>query len=273
MAAHSLIPDLFVIGAMKGGTSTLYRNVLVHEEIDRTRRKEVNFFLKDEPVAILESRYKNQFDRPELIKCDVSPKYSQYHSHAGVAERIFQANAAAKIIYIVRDPVDRAISHLHHNLLRDRYKEKEMESEIRRNPDYIMVSKYFEQVSLYLQCFPKNQIMVVMLEELITRPDAFIAKLGAFIGVNSPLTFKKQKFNVSERRYKIKYYDFVHDHIRSGPLIKLYHYFWLFMNVKCGKPELSQQARNFLYDALKDDVGRLVDNFGLDVNLWPNFSK
>jgi hypothetical protein len=271
MKEYPLIPDIFVIGAMKGGTSTLHRNILVHPAICRTRKKEVNFFLNDEPAVKTENRYRNQFANPDLIKCDVSPKYSQDHNHPGVAARIFRANPAARIIYIIRDPVERAISHLHHNLLRDRYNQEDVEGELRSNPDYIMVSQYYHQISRYLDVFPRNQVSIFQLEELVNSPDVFCGRMSDFLELNEPLENKTRKFNVSERRYKIKYYDFVHNHISSPRLIKLYHYFWLFMNLKAPKPDLSRETRAYLRSALQDDVNLLASEFQIDLRLWPNF--
>jgi Sulfotransferase domain len=267
----SYIPDLFVIGAMKGGTSTLFRNVLVNPAICRTRFKEVNFFLDEQSLAELEKKYRPQFAQPELVKCDVSPKYSQHHNHPDVASRIYAANPRARIIYIVRDPVERIVSHLHHNLLRDRFNASNAEKEVRANPDYVMVSKYFYQLSHYLKVFPREQVLVVALEELITNPDVFCQRLGRFLDIPS-IEYKNKRFNVSERRYQIRFYDFVHNRIKARRLIKLYHYFWLAMNIQPKKPVLSSETIAYLRKELASDVDSLVRDFQIDRTLWKNFN-
>ncbi|MEZ4972121.1 MAG: sulfotransferase domain-containing protein [Cyclobacteriaceae bacterium] len=265
-------PDVFVIGAMKAGTSTLFRNILVHPKIDRTRSKEVNFFLEDHTQQDLDRLYKMEFRHPDLLKCDVSPKYSQCHKYKGVAARIYKANPKAKIVYLIRDPIKRVESHLHHNLLRDRYSSIDLHEEINNKNDYIQCSKYHFQISEYLQFFPASQILVLMLEELALRPDVFCQRLGKFLGLTFP-AYQPNEFNVSERRYQIKYYDWVHQYITWKPMIKFYHYFWLMMNVKPERPVLSEEMIERLKMVFREDVNRLADQFALDLNLWPNFAR
>lgn len=266
-------PDFFVIGAMKAGTSTLHRNVLVHPEICLTRDKEVNYFLTDLPRRILQEKYRNQFERPQLLKGDVSPSYSKSHLYPGVAERIFSAQPEAKIIFITRDPLQRIQSHLYHNLLRHRFDAAKVEREVFENPDYIMSSSYHFQIRQYLNHFRRTQVLVVTLEELITKPSFFYQKVMNFLGL-SPAEFSAdRKFNISEKRYQIKHHDFVHKHIRSRQLLKLYHLFWYFRGIRPSVPVLSESIRKTLVDRLAPDTLAFAKEFDLDLNSWPNFSE
>ena len=267
----TFIPDLFVIGAMKAGTSTLFRNILDHPAICRTASKEVNLFLKDYSLQQLNTLYTRQFQNPSLLKCDTSPRYSQHHNYPGVARRIYEANSQAKIMYITRDPIHRIVSHLQHNQLRDRYEESQLENEVMQNPDYLLCSKYDDQISEYLNVFPQGQILVLVLEELNTNPRLFCNRLGSFLGIPFP-EYQDRKFNVSEGRYKIKYYDWVHNHIHIQPILKLYHFFWLMINIRPDKPVLSDDIKSLLRHELESDVKRFVTRFNLDINLWPNFA-
>jgi hypothetical protein len=265
------IPNLFVIGAMKAGTSTLYRNILVNEKIERTRKKEVNFFLDDRSLAEMESLYSSQFVNKDLIRCDVSPKYSQSHVHPDVARRIARFNPTARIVYITRDPVERIISHLHHNLLRDRFKLKEVDQEVLANPDYLLTSSYFFQISKYLEHFSADQILVLQLEELKKDPALFCNRVSQFLGVPEIIN-REKKFNVSESRYQIKFYDFIHRNVGVSLFLKIYHYFWYFVNIRPPRPILSSDTTLQLRQTLQPDVDNLSQLFGINLQLWKNFA-
>lgn len=266
-------PDFFVIGAMKAGTSTLHRSVLVHPDICLTRDKEVNLFLTDMPREILLQKYQNQFEKPQLLKGDVSPSYAKSHWYPGVPGRIFSARPDAKIIFITRDPLQRIQSHLYHNLLRHRFNAKKVDSEVLDNPDYVLSSSYYYQIQQYLNYFPRNQVLVVTLEELIAKPITFYEKIMYFLDL-SPAAFSgDRKFNTSEKRYQIKYHDFVHKHFKSRKLLKLYHLFWYFRSIRPSVPILSADTRTLLIDRLRPDTLAFARDFDLDLNSWTNFAK
>lgn len=266
----NFIPDLFVIGAMKAGTTTMHNSILKHPQICLTRTKEVNFFLKDYSLRKLEFLYEKEINNASLIKADVSPAYAKRHLYPQVAERIFNANPTAKIILMTRDPLERIISHLHHNLLRDRFSIKDIEKEVRVNPDYLYTSSYYYQLSQYLEYFPKENILVLLMEDLWKRPEVVIVRLSDFLGV-SRITYSNEKSYSSETRFKIKFYDPVHAILGEGKLVKLYHYFWYFVNQRVKKPQLKEETRQSLITELRPDVDQLASFFSLDISPWLNF--
>jgi hypothetical protein len=127
----SFIPDVFVIGATKAGTSTFWKVASEHPEIAATRSKEVNYFIMDYSIDQLE------------IKMDVSPAYSRRHPFPGVAKRIYEANRSAKIIYLVRNPIKRIISHIHHNMYRHRIRKYDLNRVVLEAREYICTSQLF----------------------------------------------------------------------------------------------------------------------------------
>ena len=266
------IPDFIVIGAMKAGTSTLFRDFFVNPEIERTRGKEVNFLLKDYSFEKINQLYKEQYVNYDLLKCDVSPKYSQFHNYNGVPERLFRFNPKAKIIYITRDPIERIISHLHHNLLRDRFSAQDVNREVLENKDYVLCSNYQLQIGKFLEYFPKEQILVLMLEEIKSDPTTFCKRLNTFLGTHS-ITHTGKRFNVSENRYKIVGHDVAHRWIKSGPLRRLYHAFWYMINLNVPKPELTGETKEVLRKTLLEPTKAFADSFSLDMSHWKNFAK
>ena len=268
----SYIPDFIVIGAMKAGTSTLFRDFFVNPAIERTRGKEVNFLLKDSSFENINQLYKNQYTNYDLLKCDVSPKYSQFHNYPGVPERIFGLNPKAKIIYITRDPIERIISHLHHNLLRDRFPAGDVKAEALKNKDYTLCSNYQFQINKFLEYFPKEQILVLMLEEIKSDPNTFCRRLNTFLGIDS-ISHTGKRFNVSENRYKIIGHDAVHRRVKNGTLIRLYHAFWYLIHLNVSKPQLTEDTIEILRQSLDEPTQAFADAFQLDISHWKNFSK
>lgn len=266
------LPDFVVIGAMKAGTSTLFLNLFDNPEIQRTKKKEVNFFLEDINLEQLNSKYRSQYSTAMPLKCDVSPKYSQRHSHSGVPAKIHKANPETKIIYITRDPIDRILSHLQHDLLRDRFDKKNINERVFAERDYIECSKYYHQIDAYLEFFSKESILVLMVEEIKADPQNFCKRINTFLGTQS-ITCSDRNYNVSEKRFKIFRYDQVNDLIRSRFLLKVYHRFCYTLNIKVEKPALTNDVKNRLIGELKDDTLSFVNEFGLDLGLWKNFKN
>jgi hypothetical protein len=269
MDSRKFIPDVFVIGAMKAATSTLFSDYLVGPDIERTRSKEVNILLQDLPLAEIEKLYSQQFKNHERLKCDVSPKYSQAHNHASVPERMFKANPRAKIIYITRDPIDRIVSHLHHNLLRNRFSEERVNEEVIRDPDYLLCSMYQFQIEQYLSYFQKENILVLTLEEMKADLGSFSRRLSSFLGV-ATITASGRGYNVSEQRYRIVGHDWVHQQTKNRQLLKLYHYIWYFIGLKVPKPRLSEEVISTLKSKLQEDTRAFARAFDLDISRWKN---
>ncbi len=110
------LPGFIVIGTQKGGTTALHNYLSIHPQLAPTTNKELNYFNSIADNRIKETDYHNLFPVKndkfcEKMSYDVSPAYML---DAGkVARNIFQYSAAIKIIALLRDPVERAISAWH----------------------------------------------------------------------------------------------------------------------------------------------------------------
>jgi hypothetical protein len=263
----SFIPDLFVIGAMKAGTSTVWKGAFENEKLSPSQNKEVNFFLDGSPDDKLETLYKGQFSKPDRIKIDVSPNYSRRHLFPGVADRIYRANPNAKILYLVRNPIDRIVSHLHHDMFRDRINKNTMNERLFQNEDYTKTSSYFFQLEDYLAFFKKSQILILQMERMKSDPEGFCSEFASFL--NLPyFKLPKKSYNLSGKRYLIKYHDAFHRYFPLAPLGNLYHYFWYVINIKVERPQLTSSQIKKIRDILEPDSIRLSNEFGIDIGNW-----
>lgn len=109
-------PNVVVIGAMRAGTTTLHQMLSHDPMVSVPAIKETDFFSSDR----VETRggwdwYASQFDKEKPVWCDICPRYAKRDLSPNVAERIASANPDARIIFIARDPVERAMSQYTHS--------------------------------------------------------------------------------------------------------------------------------------------------------------
>ena len=114
------LPTFLIIGTMKGGTTSLYRYLRQHPEVFMPERKELNFFVDEyagPPIDPPEERnwsrgitwYEHQFADAERERAvgEASANYSRHPTYPGVAERIAAVVPNVKLIYVMRNPIDR----------------------------------------------------------------------------------------------------------------------------------------------------------------------
>jgi hypothetical protein len=194
-----------VIGAQKCGTTSLHYYLDQHPEIAMSRKKELDFF-----SGVTWSRgvawYAEQFDAAAPVRGESSPSYTDYPMTAGVAERVHALVPDAKLIYLVRDPIERILSHYLHN--RSTGTERRTIEDALKHPadgTYITRSKYFMQLEQYLVFFPPSSILVVGQEELLRDRAATMREVFSFLGVEPSFyarRFERIMHPTSHRRGK-----------------------------------------------------------------------
>lgn len=101
-------PNLVVIGAAKCGTTSLHEYLNAHPQIAMSREKELDFFVAEKNWSRGLDWYEAQFeDAP--IRGESSVSYAAFPEYQGVPERIVRALPDARVIYLVRDPVERVV--------------------------------------------------------------------------------------------------------------------------------------------------------------------
>lgn len=224
------LPTFFIIGAPKCGTTSLHSYLDQHPQIGMSRRKETHFFVGPENIrqgiARVESleEYEELFDSDYAVRGEASPSYSAYPMHKGAPERIKGLVPDAKFIYLVRDPVDRTISHYTHRVALggERRSPQEALSDFSdTSSPYIYPSLYASQLDRYLRCFPRQRILVVDQRELLTNRREALREIFAFLSVDDTfdcLEFSDE-YGVSRQRriYPPGYTPFV-ERVAASPL-------------------------------------------------------
>jgi hypothetical protein len=267
------LPNLIVIGGLKCGTTSLHHYLSLHPEVSMSRPKELNFFVAELNWELGSEWYASHFERSAAVRGESSPHYTNLPRFTGVAERMQSVLGEARIVYMVRDPIDRMLSHYLHNVgggyddrtLADAFADPESA--------YVTRSRYFFQLEPYLEEFGPERIEIVGREELKRDRPGTMRRVFAFLGVDpdfSSQQFEREwetgtakgrgRFRLMDRAVRLpglravdRNFDRLPEPLR-----------WLVERVvhdpgagAAPKPEVPPPLRRQLADLFRDDVARL----------------
>lgn len=186
---NNMIPEFIIVGTMKSGTSTLRHYVSQHPEIYMPSG-EVHFFYEEGRGNWQKGLqwYKSQFQEasPDQITGEKTTTYSYLPD---TAERIHDILPDVKLIWIFRDPIDRAYSNYWHAVCGGAEPLGFAEA-VRREDErdiwkgYVRRSQYAEQVDRYLDHFDREQMHFCLFEDLKTEPESLLKQLFQFLDVD-----------------------------------------------------------------------------------------
>jgi hypothetical protein len=178
------LPNLIVIGSQKCGTSGLHHYLGLHPEISMSVPKELDFFVaeRNHPQGL--GWYRGHFDAQATVRGESSPNYTAFPQHVGVPERMHSIVPEARLVYMVRDPIDRIAAHWVHNFAKRREKGDLSATLMHRNTSYLARSHYYTQLRQFLRLYPAEQILVVEQEGLRNRRLETLRRVFEFVGVD-----------------------------------------------------------------------------------------
>lgn len=192
------LPNFIIIGAMKCATSSLYRYLDHHPSISMSRRKELNFFSKPSEWAKGVDWYRSWFDPSAPMRGEACPGYTNDPVWAGVAERMYGLVPDARLIYLVRDPLDRLKSHYRH-LAASRMEPPDLVATLESGDHSLLWrSLYAHQLEQYLPFYSLDRILVVQQETLLDQREAELERVFRFLGVDSE--FRSVRFHYRHHR-------------------------------------------------------------------------
>jgi hypothetical protein len=181
---------------MKCGTSALCRYLDLHPDIAMAPAKEVNFFFGGRDTADSSpatwrtgqwSRgtrwYAANFDATAPVRGEASPGYTS-PDHPHVARRMAATIPEARLVYLVRDPADRAVSHYEHHAREGAERRPLEEAVLDPDSQYLARSRYFERLAPFLEVFPSEQILVVVSERLLHDRRRQLERVFAHVGAD-----------------------------------------------------------------------------------------
>jgi hypothetical protein len=204
VVADRRLPTFIVIGAMKGGTTSLFHYLDEHPQVHMSPLKEVDFFVEESNWGRGFDWYARQFEGAGAATTaigEASTLYTKYPQYRGVPERIRQHLPDARLIYVVRDPIARLRSHYQHRTLIGSERRPIAEA-VAADPTYIDTSRYGMQLERYLEHFPREQIQIITSEDLRSRRAETLAAVFGFIGVDAsfvPPSIEQEFYKTEER--------------------------------------------------------------------------
>ena len=175
------LPNLIVVGAMKCGTTSLHEYLDLHPSIRMSRPKEVDFFSGNNSNQSLDW-YRALFDGSFEIRGESSQNYSKHHHphFAGAFARMSEIIPDVKLIYVVRDPIERYRSHILYNY----FIESEAAERFNHSSDhFVKTGLYHFQMMDMLKYFDLKQILVVDSSDLHQFRHETLNSIFSFLGV------------------------------------------------------------------------------------------
>jgi hypothetical protein len=176
-------PNFIIIGAMNTGTTSLHKYLSYHNDIFMSSPKELDFFNIDNNYNKGIAYYKSFFNSSKKRKGEASPNYTKTNSDV-VAKRMSKDFPNIKLIYIVRDPVDRFLSQCRYHNLDPNAMYKDYFGEKSFKYDIMISGKYGWHYERFLKYFKKEQILIIHNQDLLNSRRPTIEQVLKFLEVS-----------------------------------------------------------------------------------------
>lgn len=195
------LPNLIVVGAQKCGTSALHFYLGLHPEISMSSPKELNFFVLKRNWERGLDWYRRQFDPRVPVRGESSPNYTAYPLFQGVPRRMREVVPDAKLIYLVRDPLERIRAHWVHNVAQGRISPGA--KPLRPYGRYVARSRYHLQIRRFLHRYPREQVLILDQADLRDRRGETLREVFEFLGADPGFThpsFYREQHKTKRKR-------------------------------------------------------------------------
>jgi hypothetical protein len=264
----TFLPNLIIIGAPKCGTSSMHFYLGQHPQIYMSQPKELNFFQLEKNWDKGEMWYRSHFKKQAMIRGESSPMYSNAFEFSDVPERMHALIPDARLIYLMRDPIQRIISHHVHAAAVGLSSGSIEECLNSPNNNYVQYSQYYIQLKHYLKYFALSQICIITSEDLYISRYKTLQQIFRFLEVDPAYyssqftTLKNTYADISPKSAFARYLDSVTNHnirflipetMRSAIRKMIFSRF----KDRVAKPILNDRLKSQLMNFLKDDINQL----------------
>ena len=204
------MPDYCIIGAQKSGTTSLYSYLALHPQVRPSYVKEIHYY--NQHYIEGKKWYRAHFplgpvdrEKRDFITGEASAIYLY---DAESPARMFADVPEIKLMLVLRNPVDRAVSHYHHRVRSGRetrsfneafdsalLKMKAGDSVPGTETDYLRYGCYVEDIKHWLTIFPAEQLRVIQAETLFESPAPIFKEVSEFLGIDYLEPASSRKFN------------------------------------------------------------------------------
>lgn len=258
---------------MKCGTASLFKYLEAHPDTIASSVKETDFFCQRRTDEASLREYAGYFVGPGQVPFEASPCYAMRHIYPGVPEAIREVLPDVRLVYLVRDPIERIVSHYMHEVARGQ--QRLPLPQVLKNEDvlrsYVDTSRYSFQLKAYLECFDRRQILVVESERLAVDTLMVVNQVCAFVGLK-PMTddaVVASKYHVStSKRSPSVIEQALNARVENRLLQRLYRRALARFGTPVRRPELDEESRDKLRDFLIHDAAELRELTGCGFESW-----
>jgi len=283
--------DFFIVGAPKAGTTSLYHYLSEHPQVEMSSQKEPDYFsdkaINEQGMYYGKNRvntldkYESLFVQKEsVVYGEASVSYLFYEN---VAEDIKKYNPNAKIIIMLRNPIERAFSHYlmdyRLGLISDSFENIIAKKSKHKNAhlfyqQYIEVSKYATQIQRYLDFFEKENILFIDYEDFKKNVSKTVGKVYSFLNISAEFAADiNTKYNTFTMP-KNKGIRFIYSFVFLRKILTFLFPIYLVKNFRVllfktdKKPELLKETRSQLRIIFNDDIKKLEEVLAKNYSKW-----
>ena len=200
-------PDFVIIGAMKSATSSLQEQLDQLPGIFTTEPKEPNFFSNDEIYAKGFDWYSGLYNSAgeSDIKGEASTHYAKLPRYPETVGRLKRYAPSVKLIYVMRHPIDRLVSHYIHNWSMGFVpRKKGIEEALKDYENFVSYSQYALQLAPWFEAFGRESVLPVFFDRLLEKPQEELERICKFIDYSGRAVWQEDSSpsNVSSQRLR-----------------------------------------------------------------------
>jgi len=224
--------DFVIVGSAKCGTTSLHKylnkhpdiflpeNVGINDEtgfflsdtdqkIKSTSNQKIRQYLSDFPLySLITRRYKG-----EKLLGEETTDYTKFPYRDVNIEKMRNINPSMKIIFIIRDPIEKIESQYRHFLRHQKQlTDISFLKELENNDYYELSCKYYMQISAYIEAFGRKNVHVLLFEDLVASSKDSINNIFSFLGINT-LKLDESYFVKHNYNSEVKSEDYLFTHI------------------------------------------------------------
>ncbi|MBL7912849.1 MAG: sulfotransferase [Bacteroidia bacterium] len=297
-------PNFIIGGTSAGGTSFLTAGIINHPEIylPKEMRPEPHYFYKSWEYEKPFSYYEDKYFKDVKGQKAIGERSSSYMFGENVAERMYKHLPDIKLIFMLRNPIERAFANYRYTVL-EGLEELSFEEVLEREPERIKAQQgiwaeiqphnytgrgfYYEQLNKFMQYYPKEKMLILKSDAFGKNPVEDFKRVFRFLGVDenykvevppsfTSLSVKDNALQVKLRAYFQDRFDLFIETIRMKEDASIHiqneqdkkHYELMKSNLLDRKEAMPESCRTYLQGVFKNDIEKLKSIVDFPVDDW-----